>query len=456
MKHTLAQAAVIATMLWLAVSDFANSRLPGRALSSLEPAVGNPSFVSPDPILFYENPALFLEKAAATIEKATTGPILTERPVRVRKGDTLMNLLVRAHVPWTQAHYAIEALKRSYNPRKLMPGTEVVLRFLSEGGDQSASNGKAMIETFEGLRVPIRYDRDVIVRRNEENGFTATTVEKELERDFVRVGTTIESSLFEAADRDEMPTAVVVELIRAYSFDIDFQREIRSGDRFEMMFERFLDEEGQIVHNGNVIYAELVLRGKPFRIYRHSPQKGVADYFNTKGESVRRALMRTPVDGAHISSHYGKRRHPILGYTRIHRGVDFAAPAGTPVLASGNGVIERANWYGGYGKYIRIRHNSSFKTVYAHLKHYARNIRKGKRVKQGQIIGYVGSTGRSTRPHLHYEVHEFSRQINPMRLKLPSGLKLKGKALAKFEERRVKVDTQLAVLPLQNQLASKE
>lgn len=456
MKHTLAQAAVIAAMLWLAVSDFANSRLPERALASLEPAAGNPSFASPDPILFYERPELFLEKAASAIKKATTGPILTEQPVRVRKGDTLMNLLVRAHVPRTEAHYAIEALKKSYNPRKLMPGTEVVLRFLSEGGILSTSNDEATAEIFAGLRVPIRYDRDVIVRRNEENGFTATTVEKELERDFVRVGTTIESSLFEAADRAEMPTAVVVELIRAYSFDIDFQREIRSGDRFEMMFERFLDEEGQIVHNGGVIYAELVLRGKPFRIYRHSPQKGVVDYFNTKGESVRKALMRTPVDGARISSHYGKRRHPILGYTRIHRGVDFAAPAGTPVLASGDGVVERSNWYGGYGKYIRIRHNSSFKTVYAHLKHYARGIRKGKRVKQGQIIGYVGSTGRSTGPHLHYEVHEFGRQINPMRLKLPSGLKLKGKALAEFEERRTEVDTQLAALPLQTQLASKE
>jgi murein DD-endopeptidase MepM/ murein hydrolase activator NlpD len=456
MKHTLAQAAVISAMLWLAVSDFANPRLPERTLSSLEPAAGNPPFVSPDPILFYESPELFLDKAAAAIEGATTGPTLTEQLVRVRKGDTLMNLLVHAHIPRTEAHYAIEALKKSYNPRKLMPGTEVVLRFLSEGGDPAASNGEAVIETFDGLRVPIRYDRDVIVRRNEENGFVATTVEKELERDFVRVGTTIESSLFEAADRAEMPTAVVVELIRAYSFDIDFQREIRSGDSFEMMFERFLDEEGQIVHNGNVIYAELVLRGKPFRTYRHSPQKGVVDYFNMKGESVRKALMRTPIDGARISSHYGKRRHPILGYTRIHRGVDFAAPAGTPVLASGNGVVERANWHGGYGKYIRIRHNSSFKTVYAHLKHYARGVRKGKRVKQGQIIGYVGSTGRSTGPHLHYEVHEFSRQINPMRLKLPSGLKLKGKALAKFEERRAEVDTQLAVLPLQTQLASKE
>lgn len=442
-------------MLWLAVSDFANSRLPERPLSSLEPAAGK--LYVPDPLLFYERPGLLLERSTiGNKEKPVISSVLIERPVRVRKGDTLMNLLVRAQVPRTEAHYAIEALKKSYNPRKLMPGTEIVLQFLSESMSAPDENGEAANETFEGFRIPIRYDQDILVRRNEANTFNATTIEKALERDLVRVGTTIQSSLFEAAERAEMPTAVVVELIRAYSFDIDFQREIRSGDRFEMMFERFLDEEGRVVHNGNVLYAELVLSGKSFRIYRHSPQKDVADYFNMQGESVRKALMRTPVDGARISSYFGKRRHPILGYTRMHRGVDFAAPPGTPILASGDGVVERANWYGGYGKYIRIRHNSRFKTAYAHLQSYANGIRKGKRVKQGQIIGYVGTTGRSTGPHLHYEVHEAGHQINPMGLKLPSGLKLQDQALAEFQKKRAEIDAQFATLPLQTQLASRE
>jgi len=455
MTRTLTQGAIIAAMLWLATSDFANSRLPGSSEPGLEPAAGTWRATS-NAALPAPNPATFFFKNAQPAAKATTAPKprLTERALRVRKGDTLMNLLLHADVPRGEAHLAIEALSKSYDPRKLKPGTEIVLRYLSAPAHEKSAKKTAASETFDGIRVPLRYDQDIVVARNNAGKFIPKTVEKRVLNELVHTGAQIKTSLFEAADRADIPTNVIVELIHAYSFDIDFQREIRSGDKFEMMYERFLDEEGQVVHNGNLLYARLVIRGKPLKIYRFSPQKGVVDYFNAKGQSVRKALMRTPVDGARISSHFGKRRHPILGYTRMHRGVDFAAPRGTPVLASGNGIIERANRYGGYGKYIRIRHNSRFKTAYAHLKGFAKGIRKGKRVKQGQVIGYVGTTGRSTGPHLHYEVHEHNRQMNPMRLNLPSGLKLGGEALASFEKSRSEVDRLAADLPLQSLLAS--
>lgn len=449
----LAQGAVLAAMLWLATSDFANSRLPEPNSAGMEPAAGtwrataNPALSPSGPTAFFKD---LLGQTKASPPKARQ----IERSMHVQKGDTLMRLLLRAGISRTQAHYAIEALKKTYNPRKLRPGTEIVLRYLAMPALEK--NAETTPETFDGLRMPLRYDQDIVVSRKDTGEFVSKTVERRVFHELVRTGATIKSSLFEAADNADIPTNVVIELIRAYSFDVDFQREIRTGDSFEMTFERFLDEEGRVVHNGNVLFAELILRGKLFRIYHFSPQNGVADYFNAKGESVRKALMRTPVDGARISSHFGKRRHPVLGYTRMHRGVDFAAPRGTPVLASGNGIIERANWYGGYGKYIRIRHNSRFKTAYAHLKGFANGIRKGKRVKQGQIIGYVGTTGRSTGPHLHYEVHEAGRQMNPMRLNLPNGVKLKGKALASFQEKRKELDQLALDLPLQNQLASNE
>jgi len=454
MRRMLVQGAVIAVMLWLATSDFANSRLPEASPSGLEPAAG--TWRATPKGLSSLGPTAFLEAVLPKTKATPPEPRLTERIVRVRKGDTLMNLLLRADVPRSQAHLAIEALRKSYDPRKLKPETEIALRYQTVPAHEKAEEEVRASETFDGMRVALRYDLDLVVARNATGNFVSEKIERPVLQELVRAGATIETSLFEAADRADMPTSVVIEMIRAYSFDIDFQRDIRSGDRFELVFERFLDEEGHIVHNGNVLYAELEIRGKALRIYRFSPQKGIVDYFNEKGESVRKALMRTPVDGARISSHYGKRRHPVLGYTRMHRGVDFAAPRGTPVLASGDGIIERANRYGGYGKYIRIRHGSRFKTAYAHLQSFANGVRKGKRVQQGQIIGYVGSTGRSTGPHLHYEVHEAGKQTNPMRLNLPTGLKLKGKTLTAFKEKRSELDQQLADLPLQNQLASNE
>jgi murein DD-endopeptidase MepM/ murein hydrolase activator NlpD len=243
----------------------------------------------------------------------------------------------------------------------------------------------------------------------------------------------IDDSLFLSAYREGLPNSVIVNMIRIFSFDVDFQREIRKGDRFEIFYERKMSEDGRRVEEGNILFARLTLRGKPISLYRYKPAKALfADYFHDTGQSAKKALMRTPIEGARLSSYYGKRKHPVLGYTRMHKGLDFGAPTGTPIMAAGDGIVERASRYGAYGNYVRIRHNGTYKTAYAHLSKYGRGIKAGRRVKQGQVIGYVGATGRVTARHLHYEVLVNGKQVNPLRLKIPTGITLKGTDKKKF------------------------
>ena len=233
-----------------------------------------------------------------------------------------------------------------------------------------------------------------------------------------------------------------MELIRIYSWDVDFQRDINNGDKFEILFEKLFTEKGEFVRTGNVIYGNLLLRTKKYPLYRYETSKGTIDYFDDNGRSARKALLRTPINGARLSSRYGKRRHPILGYNKMHRGVDFAAPRGTPIYAAGRGTIVKLGRNGAYGNYIRIRHGSGLETAYAHLSRFRRGLRVGARVPQGKVIGYEGSTGRSTGPHLHYEILKNSRQINPLTLKMVSGKKLTGKELKLFHSKRTKIEKQ--------------
>ncbi len=232
----------------------------------------------------------------------------------------------------------------------------------------------------------------------------------------------------------------MIELMRAFSYDVDFQREIQPGDKFDLVYEAFYDNEGRMAKTGNILVASLSLSGTPLSLYSFTPSSGFTDFFDEKGQAVRKALLRTPVDGARLSSGFGVRKHPILGYNKMHKGLDFAAPSGTPIYAAGDGVIERIGRNGGYGKYIRIRHHSGYKTAYAHMKGYGKGVKKGKRVKQGQIIGYVGTTGRSTGPHLHYEVLVNNKQVNPRKIKLPAGEKLKKQDLKNFQAHRADMD----------------
>ena len=274
----------------------------------------------------------------------------------------------------------------------------------------------------------------------ENKKFVANKIEKVLYKKTVLAEGIIKSSLFKAAQKEDIDAEVIVDFARIYGFEIDFQRDIRKNDIFQIVYDKYIDDDGELQKNGEIIYAYMKNKGREIALYRFVDQRGIAGYYQTNGKSIEKALMKTPINGARLSSTYGMRKHPILGYNKMHRGTDFAAPKGTPIMASGSGVIEMSKWNGAYGKYIRIRHNSKYKTAYAHLSGYARGIKKGAKVRQGQIIGYVGSTGRSTGPHLHYEVLVNGKRKNSQRLKLPSGRTLRGEDREKFEISRIKID----------------
>ncbi len=283
-----------------------------------------------------------------------------------------------------------------------------------------------------------------IFRENQK--FVANKIEKVLYKQTSLSEGIIKSSLFRAAQKDNIEAEVIVEFARIFGFEIDFQRDIRKNDIFQIVYNKFVDDDGEVQKNGNIIYAYMKNRGREIALYRFIDQKGIAGYYQTNGKSIEKALMKTPINGARLSSTFGMRKHPILGYNKMHRGTDFAAPKGTPIMASGSGTVEVVKWWGAYGKYIRIKHNSKYKTAYAHLNSYARGIRPGTKVKQGQIIGYVGSTGRSTGPHLHYEVLVNGKRINSQRLKLPSGRTLRGADRENFEISRIKIDVMRSTL----------
>ncbi len=374
-------------------------------------------------------------------------PAAYSRTLTVGRGDTLMPMLVEAGIARTEAHAAITALAKVFSPRRMWPGQEIVVDFRP-----APVEGKP--PRFLGMTVSVDFAHEVRVARAEDGRFTARELEKELNAELARTSGTIENNLFDAATEAGTPVSVLIELIRAYSWDVDFQRGIQRGDGFEVVYRRFYDADGELVHNGDILFAALTLSGERSPVYAHTTQDGITDFFNEKGRSARKALLRTPIDGARLSSRYGRRRHPILGYNKMHRGLDFAAPRGTPIYAGGDGTLDYVGRKGAYGKYIRIRHNNEYATAYAHMSRYARGMRRGKRVKQGKIIGYVGTTGRSTGPHLHYEILRGGRQVNPMRVKMPSGMRLKGKELERFRAVRVEIDRQVAALATGTELAS--
>lgn len=295
------------------------------------------------------------------------------------------------------------------------------------------------------LSIETDVDTSVSVELQDDGNYHPEKFVADLDEGLELHGGTISSSLYVAAIEAGIPDSVIIDLIGLYSYDIDFQREIRRGDEFELLFERFYDDAGRAVKSGNIDYASMTVQGRQKGYYRFkATDDGITDYYDAKGQSAKKFLMRTPINGARISSGFGRRRHPVLGYTKQHMGTDFAAPTGTPIFAAGNGVIERSSRYGSYGNYVRIRHANGYKTAYAHMSRYGKGVKQGRRVKQGQIIGYVGATGRVTGAHLHYEVMLNGKKVNPLRIKVPTGRKLGGNMLAAFRLERDRIDADRA------------
>ena len=320
-------------------------------------------------------------------------------------------------------------LTNIYSGRKL----SIVLKKLEDGS-----------KTIVNFLYPVNNTTSVEVRKVQGN-FTVKENILQLNKKEVLVKKVISNNLYSSAVSSGVEPNIIVEFARIFGFEVDFQRDIRKGDWFEILYEKFEDDNNKVRDTGKIIYASMYVNGEEINLYNFK-YKNVEDYFNIKGKSITKSLMKTPINGARLSSSFGMRKHPILGYNKMHKGTDFAAPSGTPIMASGSGTVTRARWCGGGGNCVKIKHNSTYETIYAHMKAFAKGIKEGRKVKQGQIIGYVGSTGLSTGPHLHYEVVVNGKKVNSQKLKLPSGKTLKGEERKQFELDRIKIDLKIAEL----------
>lgn len=363
-----------------------------------------------------------------------------EAVLQVASGETLAGLLGRAGIPSAEAGQVIEALVKVFDPRDLKAGQKVTVTH--DPAPWGFGQG-------EFVQVGLAADpiREIQVRRNPKGGFTGREEKRQVSRQVAHFSGKIKSSLFESAASAGVPAPVIINMIKILSYDVDFQRDIQSGDSFDVLFEGWYDTKGKLVKSGDILFAGLDLSGAEITLYRFEDGSGASDFFNGKGESAKKALLKTPVDGAKITSGFGMRHHPILGFSKMHKGIDFGVPPGTPIMAAGDGSIEMAGPNGAYGNYVRIRHGNGFATAYAHMSRIAQGVHTGRRVMQGQIIGFVGSTGRSTGPHLHYEVLQGSAQVNPLSIKVPTGVKLTGRDLERFQAHKRQSDLVMAQIP---------
>jgi murein DD-endopeptidase MepM/ murein hydrolase activator NlpD len=298
--------------------------------------------------------------------------------------------------------------------------------------------------TVVNLVYPISNTSSIEIRKSKDIFVVKENILQLYKKEVV-VKSIIKNNLYSSAVNVGIEPNIIVEFARIFGFEVDFQRDIRKGDWFEILYEKFEDDNNKVRDTGKIIYASMYINGEEINLYNFKDGK-IEEYFDIRGKSITKSLMKTPINGARLSSSYGMRKHPILGYNKMHRGTDFAASSGTPIMASGSGTVTRARWCGGGGNCVKIKHNSTYETIYAHMKSFAKGIKEGRKVRQGQIIGYVGSTGMSTGPHLHYEVVVNGKKVNSQRLKLPSGKILKNKAREKFELERIKIDLKLSEL----------
>ena len=356
----------------------------------------------------------------------------------IENNDSIGKILKKFRVSDNEIQKIIEGLRKKkltniYAGREL----NIVLKKIDNGNNSIIS---VLYPINNTLSVEIRKNRDIIEIK--ENILKLNKIE-------VVIKNTIDNNLYSAATGVGIEPNIIIEFARIYGFEIDFQRDIRKGDTFEIYYEKFLDDNKIVRDTGKIIYAHMNVNNREINLYNYKDNNEIG-YYDISGKSIVKSLMKTPINGARLSSSFGMRKHPILGFNKMHRGTDFAAPTGTPIMASGSGTVTRARWCGGGGNCVKIRHNSTYETIYAHMSKFARGIKEGKKVKQGQTIGYVGSTGLSTGPHLHYEVVVNGKKVNSQKLKLPSGKILKNEAREKFELERIKIDLKLAELRSNN------
>jgi murein DD-endopeptidase MepM/ murein hydrolase activator NlpD len=347
---------------------------------------------------------------------------------RINSGETFDKILKSYSIDKEQVKAIKENLSKKTNINKLNTKQRIQITI-----DQTNNKIKEFIFQISSTEKIILSKTDEISKFNEE------VLILKLNKKIIYNENIISQSLYKAATDQNIPPNTIIEFARIYGFQVDFQRDVRKGDKFQIMYEVFIDNKDKIIQTGEILFANLKLSGQDNSLY-YFDKKNVQGHYNKNGKSVQKALMKTPINGARLSSSFGMRKHPIDGFNKMHRGTDFAAPKGTPIMASGNGIVKKAGWCGGGGNCVKIKHNSTYETVYAHMSKFARGIKKGIRVKQGQTIGYVGSTGKSTGPHLHYEVIVNGKRVNSQKLKLPSGKILKGKNRELFETNKIKLN----------------
>ena len=355
----------------------------------------------------------------------------------IKKGDTIQKILKKYKVKNNDIQTTINQYKKYGNPNQLLVGNKIDIII-----EKNSSKEENSIVKFS---VPITKSTTIAIIKNEENKIISKKIITKLYKKKILSENTIKNNLYSSAIEVQINPDTIIEFARIFGFEIDFQRDIRKNDYFKIIYDKYFDENGEFIKSGSILYAHMSVNGREISLYKFGNDKGYG-YFDINGKSVEKALMKTPINGSRLSSPFGMRKHPILGFNKKHTGTDFAAKEGTPIMASGTGTVTRAKWCGGGGNCIKIKHNSTYETIYAHMKNFAKGIKVGKKVKQGQIIGYVGSTGMSTGPHLHYEVIVNGKKANSQTLKLPSGKILKDEERKLFEIHRIKTDVLIAEL----------
>jgi murein DD-endopeptidase MepM/ murein hydrolase activator NlpD len=354
----------------------------------------------------------------------------TKVELKVRNGDSIQRILYEQKISPSEVNNVLNALRREYNFGTLRNDQKVYLIVKREKNGNFVSRLTVNIDNITSVHVFL----------NKDNVYETKRVTKILTKKNHLIETTIDRGIYRTAKQSGIENSIVAQFARLYGFEVDFQRDLKKNDKIKIFYERYLDDDGVSQRTGNIIYSEITNVEKNIILYRYEYPNGTTAYFTPEGKSIEKSLMRTPINGAKLSSRYGFRIHPILGYNQMHQGTDFAAPIGTPVMASGAGTVEYSGWKGGYGKFISIRHSPVYQTNYAHLQDYAKGIRRGAKVQQGQVIGYLGSTGSSTGPHLHYEVVVNGRKENSQTLKLPSAAPLEGNNKNFFEIQKRNID----------------